>query len=366
MISPSNLRPRHLLHAAVLTTAILLPLVTQAEDCITQSALAPADRAALADAAHAIAAAVQANDAATLRASSTPDIQRDFGALQYMVAVTSPKLAGATPNVEQLYVLDATPLKPNTDGSNPEAQFYCSLNKTTMEADFAFPALPPGRYAFVMVSIAAKPIPWRLSMLLSQTSGKWLLAGIYPKPVTLAGHDGLWYWTQARQFAQAKQQWDAWLYYQAAMNLLRPADFVLSTHLDKLHTETTAATPPALSEGISPQSPLVLKSPAKPTPPTKAETKADPNAAPATPSDLHFVALAVTDSAASDTPILAATLHADALTDPAAARQRNTDAAQALLTAYPELRKPFHSIAITTESPGQPPLATEIPIADLH
>ena len=130
------------------------------EDCTTQSALPPADRAALADAARAIATAVQANDAPTLRASSTPDIQRDFGAPQYMVAArrASPKLAGATPNVEQLYVLDATAIKPNPDGSNPEAQFYCSLNRTTMEADFAFPALPPGRYAFVMVSIAAKPI----------------------------------------------------------------------------------------------------------------------------------------------------------------------------------------------------------------
>ena len=76
-----------------------------------------------------------------------------------------------------------------------------------MEAEFAIPALPPGKYAFAMVTVApapvaTKPAPWHLSFLMRQEQrGKWLLAGFYPKPMTAAGHDGLWYWTQARKMA---------------------------------------------------------------------------------------------------------------------------------------------------------------------
>lgn len=325
--------------------------------------MAAPERAALADAAKAIATAVQANDAATLRASSTADIVQNFGALQYLVAVTAPKLAGATPQVEQVYLLDASSMKPSTD-TNAEAQFFCSLNKTTQEVDFTIPGLPPGRYGFVMVNIQAHPTPWRLSMLLRNDNGKWLIAGFYPKPLTMAGHDGIWYWTQARSLAQNKQLWDAWLYYQAAQALLRPTDFVLSTHLDKLRNEVQTATPPALSEGISPDTPLVIKAPGSAPPPTSNGNGAPPQAA---PTDFRFIGLSVADpnTPESSTPMLTANLKADPLPDPAAARQRNVDAARALLTAYPEMRKAFDRIAIIADSPGQPPLTTTVAMSEV-
>ena len=37
-----------------------------------------------------------------------------------------------------------------------------------------------------------------------------MLAGFYPKPLTAATHDGLWYWTQARQLEKGQQPWNAW------------------------------------------------------------------------------------------------------------------------------------------------------------
>ena len=75
------------------------------------------------------------------------------------------------------------------------------------------------------------------------------MAGFYPKPLTAAGHDGLWYWTQARTMTAQKERWNAWLYYQQAESLLRPANFVQSTHLEKLKTEASAAAPPAVVGG---------------------------------------------------------------------------------------------------------------------
>ena len=70
----------------------------------------------------------------------------------------------------------------------------------------------------------------------------------------------MWYWTQARRWRR-KERWNAWLYYQQAESLLRPAEFVQSTHLEKLEDGGEAAAPPALSEGVSAETPLVVKGP---------------------------------------------------------------------------------------------------------
>src|ERR1035437_5512789 len=221
----SGLRPA-LVAIALLTAGNVL---AQAETCTAQSGLGKSERDTLAEAARTLAAKVQSNDTAGLRATSVAELAKDFGALQYLVGVTAPKLAGGVPAVEQVYLLDATNLKRNADGSAPDAQFFCSLNHSTMEAEFDIPALPPGKYAFAMVPIAPPPgatVPalWRLSFLMreepvpqapaGQLQPAWLLAGLYPKPMTAAGHDGLWYWTQARQMARDKQPWNAWLFLQ--------------------------------------------------------------------------------------------------------------------------------------------------------
>lgn len=344
---------------------LLFPALLAGETCTTQSRLSGADRTAIAQSAQTIAAAVQANNPATLRANADPDIQKNFGELQYMVAVTAPKLAGGSPQVEQIYLLDASSNKPNADGSFAEAQFFCSLNNSSSEADFDIPSLAPGKYAFVMVNVPSHPVPWRLSMLLINQNSHWMLAGFYPMPLTLAGHDGLWYWTQAREYARQKELWDAWLFYQEAMELLRPAGFVISTHLDKLHTEETAATPPALSGGISAETPLVIRGITSPGP--ASPTRGTGNApAQSSAADLHFTALSLGEPIGGSAPVLHAHIEAEPLSDPAAARQRNIDAARALLNAYPELRKAFSQVSITANSTGQPPLTTEVPISDIH
>jgi hypothetical protein len=324
--------------------------VARAETCTPQSGLTPADRDGLADAARNLAAMIQTNNAAGLRGAVVAEVAKDFNALQYLVGTTSPKLAGGTAAVEQVYLLDATNLKRNADGSAPDAQFFCSLNRSTMEVAFTIPALPPGKYGFAMVTMeapagAAKPAPWRLSFLLRQEQGKWLMAGFYPKAMTAAGHDGLWYWTTARQMVKDKQAWNAWLYYQAAEKLLQPAEFVVSTHLDKLKTEAVGAAPPALSDGVSVDAPLVVKG--------------------ADGAEYHFTGLGVDDSLGQSSLDIEAHLHVDSLADQVAARKRNNDAASALLAAYPEMRKAFHGVWVYSEVPGQNPFATEQAMADI-
>ena len=330
----------------LLAAGMLVAGVASAEVCTTQSQMTAADRDALAAAARGLAAKVQSNDVSGLQGATATEYAKDFSGIGAVVGSTAAKVKGGTPTVEQVYLLDGTQLKRAADGSVPDAQFFCSLNKSMAETDFAISGLTPGRYGFVMVDVADVSSPWRLSFLLRQDQGQWAMAGFYPKALTTAGHDGLWYWTQARTMTAQKERWNAWLYYQQAESLLRPVNFIQSTHLEKLKTEASAAAPPALSEGVSAEAPLVVKG--------------------LNGAEYHFTALGVDDSLAKDKIDITAHLKVDQIGDPVAARKHNLDAMVALLTAYPEMRKPFHGVWIIADMPGQNPFATEQAMSEIH
>ena len=323
-----------------LSLLLFFAVRVNAENCTTQSAMTSADRDAIQQAAQSFATKVQADDVAGITSAATTDLTKNPAALEYLIGNTSTKLIGA-PTVEDIFLLDASDPKKSVSGTASDAQFFCSLNQTSAEVQFMIPALTAGRYAFAIATFGGAK-PWRLSFLMRQESGRWLLAGFYPSAMTAAGHNGLWYWTQARQMTKDKQAWVAWLYYQEAQRLLSPADFVMTTHMDKLHTEAAGAAPSVLSEGISADMPLVVKS--------------------ADGTEYRFTALGVDDSLGQSSVDVAAHFKADLISDPVAARRRNDAAAAALVAAYPELRKPFHGVWSYAETAGQPPFATEEPM----
>lgn len=330
---------------ALLASVLLGAGVASAEMCTTQSAMTAADRDTLATAARDLALKVQTGDVNGLRAATVPEYAKDFGGIGDVVGGTASKLKGGALSVEQVYLLDGSQLKVGADGSAPDAQFFCSLNHSIAEVDFLIPGLAPGKYGFAIVDVASTA-PWRLSFLLRQDKGHWAMAGFYPKPQAAAGHNGLWYWTQARMMAANKERWNAWLFYQTAENLLRPTNFIQSTHLEKLKAEETAATPPAVSDGLSPDAPLVVKG--------------------ADGAEYRFTGLGVDDSLAKDKLDVTAHLKVDSLGDASVARKRNADAMSALLAAYPELRKPFHGVWVFAESAGQNPFVTEQAMSEIR
>ena len=321
--------------------------VQAAEVCTTQSQMNPADRDALAQAAAMLAAKIEANDANAIRALTIAEFQKDFNGMATEIASTAPKLAGTQPQVEQLYLLDATTLTKTASGANPDAQFFCSLNRSPAEAEFLIPQLPPGKYAFAMVRMDGAA-PWRISFLLRQDAvngqPKWLLAGLYPKPLAADGKDGLGFWKLARTLV-GKEPWNAWLYYQEAQSLLQPARFVSSTNLDKLSTELGSAIPPAISGGLSSDSPLVVKA--------------------ADGTEFRFTALTVEDYQGGDKIDVAAHIKVDSVADNAAARKVNVAAIAALVAAHPELRKAFHGVWVFSDAPGQSPYATELAMTEI-
>lgn len=324
--------------AAVIATLVA---VAGAQTCTTQAAMTAAQRTELAGAAMALANGVQSGNAEAVRGLTDLSIITDFSGTDYLVRSTSSRLAGDALRVTQLYLLDATARKAGDTG---DADFSCPLSGTTSETDFSIGGLPPGRFAFVMVEATGGARPWLLSFLLRQQGTAWKMAGFYPHARTAAGHDGVWYWTTARTRAKAGQKWSAWLLFSEADALLRPAGFLLSTHLEKLRNDQREAAPPELSNGVSAGTPLVLSGKG---------------------GEFHFTSLS-TDSS-DDGKRLNIMLHlkVDSVADTAAARMRNLAAAGAFVNAHPELRNDFQGVWIFAEATGQPPFATEHPMAQI-
>ena len=281
---------------------------------------------------------MQSGDTAGLQAETIPELTKDFSGIRGAVLDLGPHLKGDTLVVDQVYLLDATTLAAGSD-----AQFFCTLNKSQAEVDLSIAGLAPGTYGFAVV-YAQGASPWRVSVLLRRDAGRWLLAGFFPGPTQAAGHDGVWYWREARRLNAAKQPWTAWLYYTEAQALLRPAGFVQSTHLERLQDEQKAAAPPALSSGVSATTPLVIKGPdAKEYRITGLGVEA-------------FAGRSKTD----------AVVHVDEVaTDPEELRARGDGTARALVAAYPEVKSSFDGVLVSLEAPGRPALVTEHRMADI-
>ncbi len=294
-----------------------------------------AQRDTLAEAALAIATTVRGGDVAQVRALYDASPHEDAVGTQFQLGGLAAATAGGLLRVTQLYLLDATARKDTTTS----ADFSCALTDSTAETDFSINGLPAGTFAFAMVESAGGAQPWLISLLLSQSNATspWRLTNFFPRPRTAAGHDGLWYWTTARERTKAKQPWAAWLLYGEAVQLLQPAAFVSSTHLDALLAERHSAAPPELGNGVSADAPYVLVS----------------------KGEFHFTDVSVARSDDGQRLLLVLHLRAESVADAAAARARNLAAATAFVDAHPEVRSVAQSVTVFSDAPGAPPFATQ-------
>lgn len=331
--------------ACVLAACALCGASARADLCTTQSRMSEATRGAVAAAALDLAHAVQAGDVVKVRGLTVAEYTANFDPTAYLVRSTAAKLNGTTPAVSEVFTLDASARKA---GDASAAEFSCALSGSSSEVDFSIAALPPGTYAFALVE-ARGTSPWLLSFLLREEAGAWKMAGFYPHPRSVAARDGLWYWSSARDRAKSGQKWLAWALYGQADELLRPANFVTSTHLDALRTEQRSSAPGELSDGISAQTPLVVKS--------------------AAGREFHFTDLRAQGS--EDGKRLNLILHVTAdpaatgTVDAATGRAGNLAAAATLLSAHRELREGFSSVWVFSEAPGQNPFVTEHPLTEI-
>jgi hypothetical protein len=340
---------RQRIRAGVVLGGILAlsPSFLLAQTCTTQARMTPDVRDGLSAAAFTLAQAVQGADVAKVQGMTIAEFSSAsaFGPTENLMRSTASHMGNGELRVVQIYELDARSRAAN-DAS--DADFSCPLAGTTSETDFSISGLPRGLYGFAMVETTGDR-PWLLSFLLRQDDGVWKLAGFYPRATTAAGHDGEWYWKNARTYAKADELWLAWIFYGQAAELLRPANFVTSTNLDRLFSERRTAAPPELAGGIGPSRPLVLKA---------SDGKG---------GTVEYRFTGISAQASDDGKDLNLVLHvpADGVGGPAVGIDHSKAAAKAFLDAHMELRQAFAAVWIFAESEGREPLVTEQTISSI-
>jgi hypothetical protein len=320
------------------STCLALTLVVPAlgVSCKTQGTMTEAERAPLVQAARQIALDVQGGRSADLKAATVPAVAANFNSIQQSAAALAPLIAGATLTVDAIYSLDASDAKPG----DAQEQFFCDTADNSSHVTFGIQHLPPGRFAFALVHATGVAKPQQIALLLQslEAGAPWQLAGFFPKPLSMAGHDGLWYWRQARLYAQKKQMWNAWLYYSTAISLLQPAAFFSSTNLEKLVEEQQSIRPTDLPGN---------------TPLTVDEDGA-----------AYKITSLRTDDALGGLDLVA---HYDSTSsDPVAGRTHTIGVMHGLLTKHPELREAFHGLWVFADAgAGGQAFALEQPMSEL-
>jgi hypothetical protein len=324
--------------ARVLGASCLIALALPAfgVSCKTQGAMTEAERAPIVQAARQIALDVQAGRTADLKAATVPAVAANFNSIAQSSAALTPLITGATITVDAVYKLDASDAKPGEE----QQQFFCDAGDNSSHVTFSVQHLPPGQFAFALIHATGVAKPQQIALLLQSLNagGPWQLAGFFPKPLSVAGHDGLWYWQQARTYAQKKQTWNAWFYYSTAISLLQPAGFFSSTNLERLVDEQAAARPADLP-GTTPLT-------------VNAEGTA------------YKVTSLRTDDALGGLDLVA---HYDSTSsDPVAGRAHTIAVMHGLLALHPELREAFHGLWVFADAgPGGQAFSLEQPMTEL-
>ena len=301
--------------AVALALAAAPSFLQATTSCTTQAALLPQDRDALTAAGGRLALAVQQQNFTALKAALLPAVSGDWEGIRQAVDNSAPLLQGGQMQLQSLYLLDATSLTAPAD-----AQFFCSNASGSLTVTLAMRALPPGRYAVVLANAVGGTYAGQLSFILAWDgpANGWRLGGLTLRPGTLDGHDGVWWWSRARELAKEgqSQSWGAWYAYEMARALLLPVDFLTSPNSEKLLAEQAA----------------IKGSPQEAFPLTLADG----------PRTWKLAAMHL------DISLLHAALgvvyESTGVTDPAAQRTEATAVLSAVLKAQPSLRTSLHGL----------------------
>lgn len=296
-----------------------------------------AQRAPYVQSAQSLAAEVQAGNTAAVKANTVPSVAAQFDSIAGTIQSVAPSLQGAALTVNGIYGLHATDLKAPAD-----AQFFCSVPGSQLLVTITIPQLPPGDYALAVVHATGVKQPQQLTMILQNDpagSTQWKLAGFFVRPLTIGGHDGVWYWTQARAYANKRQLWNAYFYYQTAERLLAPVDFISSPNLEKLQKEMASVVP----DGLPGAEPMTVVG----------------NGQTFNVTGFH------TDGSLGQLDLVV-NYKAGDISDPVATRSKNIDLMKALLNQHPELRQGFHGLWVYANVENQRPFGIEQPMSQIQ
>ena len=314
---------------------LAVPLVSQAASCTTQAALLGLDRDALAAAGGRLAQAVAQQDYATLQAALLPAESAEWEGIRSVVEQSAPLFQGGQVQLRNLFLLDST-----SQSAAADTQFFCSNATGSLTVTITMRSLPPGRYAVVLADAAGAQMAGQMGFILAWQNGAaagWRLGGLTVRQGTFDGHDGVWYWTRARELAKLDYPWATWYAYEAARYLLVPVSFLSSPNLEKLATEQGQIknSPVDAFPYMLPDGPRTWKI---------DSVHLDPS--------LHYADLGIV-------------FESTGVTDPAAQRTEAMAVMSAFLKAQPALRENFHGLWAYAVKDGKTTPVMELPMGQI-
>ncbi|MGC2636784.1 MAG: hypothetical protein WA294_06375 [Acidobacteriaceae bacterium] len=320
----------------VLGATLLIPGAF-GEPCTTQGQMTESQRSDFSRVARMLVSDVQNGDLQGLRNDTLPAVAADFSGIANSANALKPLIQQAGLTVDALFSFEAAAASAGSQG----VQFFCTPSGSSMTVVLNFSGLPAGKYVLAIVHATGVPKPQQISLILAQgTDGQWKLAGIFSKPMMLAGQNGVWYWSRARQFAQRREDWAAYFYYQIATFLVEPDDFVSSPNVDKLRREASQIHP----QNLPGDQPVTIYANGMPFQVTHVDTSADLG-----PLDfvIHY----------NPNPTQAAELR-----NPVQARQQVLALMTGMLTTHPGLREAFHGLWVYADAGQATAFALELPM----
>lgn len=293
--------------------------------------MTPAQRSQYEQASRTLAAEIAAGNTAAVRAATISAVASNFDPLASSIGHASSLIQKASLTVDHLYNLNATDLKAGAE----QAQFFCGLSGSSLLVTVTIPQLPPGNYVLAILHATGVEQPQQLTMILQNDptgSSQWKLAGLFVRPLTVAGHDGVWYWRRAREFADKKQDLNAYFYYQTARFLSDPADFLSSPNLEKLQKELETVRPADLPG----KNPLIISV-----------------------AGMNLEVTALRSDTFQGELDLVVDYKAQNVSGPVATREQIIELMKAMLNRYPQLRAAFHGLWVYAYSGSGQPFAIE-------
>lgn len=315
---------------------IAAPAVGFAASCTSQAELTSQDRGTLASIGEQLSEAVVRQDVSALQSVLLPALTNQWEGIRDAVEQAGPLTKGGKIQLRNIYLLDAS-----TQTAPADTQFFCSNANGSMTVSITMHGLPPGKYAVVLSDAAGATLAGQMGFVLVwDVSGApgWKLGGFSARQGVFGGHDGVWYWTRARDLVRNNMPWAAWYCYDAAHYLEVPVDFISSPNLDKLMQEQAQ-----IKSGPTPETfPYSVKS-----------------------GDRTWTIDGVRLDASLHEADLGVTYESTGTADPAVARTEAIAVLGAFLKSQPGLRENFHGMWAYASTNGKVTPVMELPMGQI-
>jgi hypothetical protein len=315
---------------------IAAPAAGFAASCTTQAELTPQDRGTLASIGEQLSDAVVRQDVSALQSVLLPSLANQWDGIRTAIEQAAPLVKGGKVQLRNIYLLDSS-----TQAATSDTQFFCSNANGSMTVTISMRSLPPGKYAVVLSDATGSALAGQMGFVLVwDTTGipGWKLGGFSARQGMFSGHDGVWYWTRARELARSNMPWAAWYCYDAAHYLELPVDFISSPNLDKLMQEQAQ-----IKGGPTPDTfPYTVKS-----------------------GDRTWKIDSVRLDASLHEADLGVTYESSGNTDPAVMRTEAIAVLGALLKVHPGIRENFHGMWAYASTNGKITPVMELPMPQI-